>query len=485
VRAKRPAAAELAGGAGGGDGDGVPAAARRAVWSDDADEPLRVPVASTSRLRKLRGSQEEQELDGGEYEARLRTQHEALNPRTAWARLPRRSGSAAARTDEEEEEEGRGVGALLRQSSEALVVATGGSKAGGAVSGGDALGLPLPAGELCAVRVRDGNAAAPAASVVRSVAFHASQPLLLAAGLDRSLRLFAVDGARNAQLAGVHFQDMPVHRAAFGGDGERIVLTGRRPFFYVYHLGAGRAERIAGIAGIEDKSLESFVESPQGGAGEPLLAFLADSGRIPLVSLASRQVTATLQMPGTARCAAFSPDGRTLLAGGGDGTVMVFDLRTHRCLDRLTDQGALSIASIATSPGGRYFATGGAAGVVNIYQRATRTTVEGGDAPSVFASPRAALRPVPLKSLGNLTTTVDTLQFSPDGQMLAMASRLSKDALRLVHLPSCTVFSNWPSSKTPMHYVHACAFSPHCGYFAAANARGRVLLYRLPHYDRL
>jgi U3 small nucleolar RNA-associated protein 18 len=97
----------------------------------------------------------------------------------------------------------------------------------------------------------------------------------------------------------------------------------------------------------------------------------------------------------------------------------------------------------------------------------------------------AAVAPQPVRSLGNLTTTVDTLAFSPDGQMLAMATRLSKDALRLVHLPSCTVFSNWPSSKTPLHYVHSCAFSPHCGYLAVGNARGRVLLYRMPHYDRL
>jgi U3 small nucleolar RNA-associated protein 18 len=55
----------------------------------------------------------------------------------------------------------------------------------------------------------------------------------------------------------------------------------------------------------------------------------------------------------------------------------------------------------------------------------------------------------------------------------------------VVHLPTRTVFSNWPSSKTPLHYVHSLAFSPHCGYFAVGNARGRVLLYRLTHYDRL
>ncbi|GLD93321.1 hypothetical protein PINS_up001913 [Pythium insidiosum] len=81
-----------------------------------------------------------------------------------------------------------------------------------------------------------------------------------------------------------------------------------------------------------------------------------------------------------------------------------------------------------------------------------------------------------------LTTQVDDLKFNADSQILAMASRDSRDALKLVHLPSFTVFANWPSSRTPLHYVSAMDFSPNSGYFAVGNARGRVLLYRLTHY---
>ena len=76
----------------------------------------------------------------------------------------------------------------------------------------------------------------------------------------------------------------------------------------------------------------------------------------------------------------------------------------------------------------------------------------------------------------------DALTFNGDGQMLAMSSRLKRDALRLVHLPSCTVFSNWPSSKTPLHYVWCTAFSPTGGYLAVGNARGKALLYRIHAY---
>ena len=56
--------------------------------------------------------------------------------------------------------------------------------------------------------------------------------------------------------------------------------------------------------------------------------------------------------------------------------------------------------------------------------------------------------------------------------------------LRVLHVPSMTVFSNWPTSKSPLHYVHSTAYSPNSGYLAIGNARGRVLLYRLHHYNK-
>jgi hypothetical protein len=39
-----------------------------------------------------------------------------------------------------------------------------------------------------------------------------------------------------------------------------------------------------------------------------------------------------------------------------------------------------------------------------------------------------------------------------------MGSKWKIDALRLVHLPSCTVYSNWPTGKTPLGRVSAVAF---------------------------
>ena len=254
-----------------------------------------------------------------------------------------------------------------------------------------------------------------------------------------------------------------------------MVAAGRRKFFYIFDLMAAKIERVAGLFGREERSFESFAAS-QGG---DRLAFFGDQGHVPLVSLKSRQLAGTLKMNGSVRNGAFSADGSQLLTSGGDGVVYVWDLRMQRCLARWQDEGSLNGTSVACSPDGRLFACGSSSGVVNIYRQEPRpAAAEAGS----WAAPEAPLAVKPLKTVLNLTTTVDTLAFNHDAQLLAIASRMKRDALRLLHVPSMTVFSNWPTSKSPLHYVHSVAFSPTSGYLAVGNARGRVLLYRLHAY---
>ena len=90
--------------------------------------------------------------------------------------------------------------------------------------------------------------------------------------------------------------------------------------------------------------------------------------------------------------------------------------------------------------------------------------------------------PKPVATLDQLTTTISSLQFSPDGQILCMASRAVKDALRLVHLPTFSVFKNWPTSGTPLGKVTSVAFSPRGEMLAVGNEQGKVRLWKLNHY---
>lgn len=167
-------------------------------------------------------------------------------------------------------------------------------------------------------------------------------------------------------------------------------------------------------------------------------------GYIPLVSLKTRQWICNLKMNGSVRCAAFTPSGNELLTLGGDGLVYTWDLRMRRCLHQFVDQGNVNPTALSLSPNGRYLATGSTAGVVNVYEREAGSggwgagAVEGllaGAGAKAGASvlvPESKQRPI--KELMNLTTTVDTLTFSPDTQVGGLRMRPHWLGAQSVHM---------------------------------------------------
>lgn len=58
----------------------------------------------------------------------------------------------------------------------------------------------------------------------------------------------------------------------------------------------------------------------------------------------------------------------------------------------------------------------------------------------------------------NLTTAITSMRMNASSELLAIASRWKKTALKLIHLPSMTAYSNFPSFKTNMKYVTALDF---------------------------
>ncbi len=224
-----------------------------------------------------------------------------------------------------------------------------------------------------------------------------------------------------------------------------------------------------------------------------------DAGNVHLVSLTSRQSIATLTHSGSVRSATFSQDGTTLYTAGSDGVLYAWDLRTRRCLARGVDEGCLNSSALAASPLGDVLATASSSGVVNMYDTADlswgvpKTTAAAHTTSALPPVSKPTRRPTttvihpaprlqPTKTLMHLTTTIDTLTFSPSGEMMAFGSRMERDALKVLHVPSKTVFSNWPTTRSPLGYVHCVGFSPGGGLMAVGNAKGRVLLYRVHHY---
>lgn len=110
---------------------------------------------------------------------------------------------------------------------------------------------------------------------------------------------------------------LPIYSAHFLGDTGKVVVSGRRPFFYIYDSIAGKLDHVPRVLGREEKSLEKCFPSPDG----KTIAFLGNDGYVILVDVRSKQWLASLKMNGSVRALSFTADGEYILASGSDGDV--------------------------------------------------------------------------------------------------------------------------------------------------------------------
>ncbi|KAJ9188048.1 hypothetical protein P3X46_003443 [Hevea brasiliensis] len=428
---------------------------QKAVWVDDEEEKTTVNIATTNRLRKLRKEEDESLISGREYVARLRAQHAKLNRGTEWARLDFQSRNYNDESSDEENsiftargyEYVEGFDDILRTNEDLVVKSR----------------TKLLPGLLEYSRLVDANAQDPSNGPINSVQFHRNAQLLLAAGLDRRLRFFQIDGKHNTKIQSIFIDDCPIRKASFLPDGSQVIIAGRRKFFYNFDLVKAKVDKIGPLVGREEKSLEVFEVSPDSST----IAFVGNEGYILLISSKTKELIGTLKMNGTARSLAFADNGQQLLSHGGDGQVYHWDLRTKMCIHKAVDEGCINGTALCTSPNGNFFAAGSDSGIVNVYNR------------EEFLGGKRK----PIKAIENLTTKVDFLKFNNDAQILAICSHMKKSSLKLIHVPSFTAFSNWPPANKSLHYPRCLDFSPGGGFMAVGNAAGKVLLYKLHHYN--
>ena len=417
---------------------------RKPVWIDEEEERTEVDIVKVARLRKLRKEADEHVISGKEYEARLRGQHAKLNPFTGWADMDRKTIPGAS--DGESDDEG-GVDDILQNNDELVVKDT----------------VKLLPGMLEFSRLVDANIQDPSSGPINSVQFHRNGQLMLAAGLDKHLRFFQIDGKRNPKIQSIFIGDCPVLKASFLPDGSEVILSGRRKFFYSFDLVKAAVSKIGPLVGREEKSLESFEISPD----SRTIAFVGNEGYILLISAKTKQLIGTLKMNGSVCSLAFADGGNQLLSSGGDGHVYHWDLGTRKCIHKAMDDGSLAGISLCTSRDSSLFATGSTSGIVNVYKR---DDFLGG-------------KRKPLKTIENLTTDVGEMKFNHDAQILAITSRKERNGMRLVHVPSFSVFQNWPGPRFSLHYPRCLDFSPGSGFLSVGHAGGKVLLYKLHHYQ--
>lgn len=443
----------------GSDGGEEESKEKKAIWVDDEVEQMSKDIGKVNRLRKLRKDEDESMVSGKVYESRLRAQHIKMSKGAGWAQDDSWARSYNYDDDDDELDEENGVAVahgynkdieaaddIIRTTGDLVVKST----------------EKLLPGLLEHSRLVDANAEDPSNGPINSVQFHRNGQLLLAAGLDRRLRFFQIDGKRNTKIQSIYLDDCPIRKASFLPDGSQVIIAGRRKFFYSFDLVKATVDKIGPLTGRDEKSLEVFEVSPD----SRTIAFVGNEGYILLVSTKTKELIGTLKMNGTVRSIAFADDGRHLLSTGGDGHVYHWDLRTRSCFHKAVDEGCINGTALCTSPSGNLFAAGSGSGIVNVYNR------------EEFLGGKRK----PIKTIENLTTKVDFMKFNHDAQILAICSSMKKSSFKLVHVPSYTVFSNWPSPNSTLHYPRCLDFSPGGGFMAFGNAAGKVLLYKLHHY---
>jgi len=405
------------------------------AWVDPDDDEVSIDITNKVN-RKFREDNEERNVSGTKFQERLKTNFEKVLPAPAWADIDKERKES----DSEEEEE------RIFKSRKKLI-----SKPD-----------RLPKGLVSIKRLKDINKQKPSNASITSLKFHPAAKIALTSSLNKNLNIFQVDGKENEKLQNIHLANFPIWCADFTPSGEKIVCSSKRRHFYVYDMIGGSVVQIPRIRGRDEKSLEKFVLSPDG----EFIAFIGESGYINLVSMRSMQWVSSLKMNGSAHTASFSPDSSKIYTTGRDGEVYIWDVNTRRCLHRFLDDGSLHTTSIGVGKNGNYMALGSSSGVVNIYDEKCFT----------------AKSPTPLKSMMNLTTRVDGTVFNPTSEMLACFSPQQRNALKLLHFPSLTVFSNWPIEKQTLGNITCVDFSPKSGYMGVGNEAGRALLFRLRHF---
>lgn len=299
---------------------------------------------------------------------------------------------------------------------------------------------------------------------IKAVEFHPASTVALVAGNSGIASIFQVDGTSNPVLQSVKFEKFPIHCAKFSQDGCQFIVGSQWSHFYVYDMMEGRSVRVPSNQITEKTHMKKFEVSPDG----RVIAVCGKYGNIHILHARTKEWITSLKMNGEVTAICFSNDGSLLYSHGDGGEVYIWDMNTRSCMHRFVDDGCLYGTSIAVAPSGQLLACGSKSGVVNLYDASTV---------SLKSTPQ------PLKILLNLTTPCTSLKFNPTSEILAMGSEEKENAVRLVHFPSMTVFSNFPSLRhSPVGHVQNMAFSPSSGYIAFGNRQTSAQLYRLKHF---
>ncbi|KAJ8942406.1 hypothetical protein NQ318_014453 [Aromia moschata] len=296
---------------------------------------------------------------------------------------------------------------------------------------------------------------------INSVEFHQGSTVALVAGNGGVASLFAVDGKRNNKLHSVAFERFPIVCAKFTQGGNEAILGSRHSHIFSFDLLAAKSVRINLPHGLTQ--FKKFVVSPD----SQYIAATGKWGEVHILEAASKERISILKQNSEVTALAFNPSGNMLFGHSDSGEVTVWDMNMRRVRHKFTDEGCLQGTTLALSSSNQFFAAGSAQGVVNLY--------------GVEDVLQHKL-PKPRKTILNLTTAVTDLKFNSSSEVLALSSVEIQNSVKLFHIGSGTIFSNFPNFGTKMGNIGTLNFSPSSGFIAFGNRKSVVSLYRLKHF---
>jgi eukaryotic-like serine/threonine-protein kinase len=258
----------------------------------------------------------------------------------------------------------------------------------------------------------------PSITMMPSLAWSHRKNVLVAASHDGAISAWDMTALRSA--AHFHFEESPpapdadanhprlvpqsaIDRkappplVAFSPDGTRLATADRRGVVKTWDTADWHVVRTLAS---EHADARCLVFSPDG-------ATLAvnDRGQIKLWNPHEGQLRATIGEPAASaiHCGTFSPDGRLLVIGRGDGSIQFIDVARRSIATTLAGH-VNPVASLAFAPDGRTLASGGSDRMVRMWNLASRSqvaTLEGHRGP------------------------VHALVFSPDGTTLASGGEIA------------------------------------------------------------
>lgn len=227
---------------------------------------------------------------------------------------------------------------------------------------------------------------------VNALAFSTDGGLLASAGLDRTVKIFAVNGLQERQDLRGH--SGMVFGVAYFRHGKSVVSGSQDKTAIIWDLARGNPKHL--LKG-HTAPIEGIAVSPD----DQLVATASWDRTIKLWDAEAGTLKATLTgSKGNVNAVAFSPDGTLLASGSADGTVQLWDVN-NRAPSAVLGKHFGSVQAVAFTPNGGMLASGSSdktAKLWNVPQRKEIATLNSSE-----------MRPV------------QAMVYAPDGKTLALA----------------------------------------------------------------